>query len=230
MPTSAHKVMRQKWRRWLKRIERDVFDLLIARHIYEGIGAIVLDNRDIQRPGDVHSWMSRNYGTATAIGIRRQADLRSDVTSLARLLKNIADNADAVTRESHVSHYPARLRDAGDAWIDNFAGPARQALPSKIPLRHLRELRDAAGRVRQLVNKRIAHLDQKNVRRKPVTFQDIHDVIGLLDRTVVEYKLLLNAVSPQPSLLPTWNYDWWEVFYDPWIKSPPPGWRRRSLG
>ena len=102
--------------------------------------------------------------------------------------------------------------------------------PPRFLLRHLRELRDAARRVRQLVNKRIAHLDQKNVRRKPVTFQDIHDVIGLLDRTVVEYKLLLNAVSPQPSILPTWNYDWWEVFYDPWIKSPPPGWRRRSLG
>lgn len=133
MTTSAHKVMRQKCRRWLKRIERDVFDLLIARHIYEGIGAIVLNNRDIQRPGDVHSWMSRNYGTAIAIGIRRQADLRSDVTSLARLLKNIADNADAVTRESHVSHYSVRLRHAGDAWFDNFAGPARQALPSKIP-------------------------------------------------------------------------------------------------
>lgn len=218
---ATHKSLRQKWRRWLKRIERDVLDLVIAQHIYEGIGTIVLSNPAIQQPSDVHSWMSRNYGIATVIGIRRLTDTDPRSVSLARLLLDLAANPNAVTRESHVCRYRLDLRGAGEHWFDEFAGKGENTLPPKVPSRHLRQLTEAERRIRQLVNKRIAHLDQRNVRRKPVQFQEIHDVIRVIERTVIEYKLLLEGASPQPSLLPTWLYDWWEVFYQPWVKSPP---------
>jgi len=226
MTTSSYKTLRRKWRRWVKRIERDVLDLIIARHIYEEIGTVVRANPDIQRPSDVHSWIARNYGIATVVGIRRLTDTRSDSVSLARLLSDIASNAAAVTRESHVSHYPAHLRRAGEHWFDKFAGPGNDTLPTSVPQRRLRQLKAAERRIRQLVNKQIAHLDQKNVRRKPILFEEIHDVVTLIERTVIDYNVLLNAASPQPTLLPTWQYDWMRVFYQPWINSPPPGWRR----
>ncbi len=97
--------------------------------------------------------------------------------------------------------------------------------PPSIPTRLGHHTVSLVDRVHRLVNKQIAHLDQKNVKRKRITFQQIHDVISLLDRTVVEYNLLLNGASPQPSVLPTWDYDWMRVFYQRWVKSPPPGWQ-----
>lgn len=219
---AAPRSLRQKWRRWLKRIERDVLDLIIAQHIYEGIRTIVASNADIQRPGDVYRWISRNYGTAMVVGIRRLTDRRLDSLSLVRLLKDIADHSDAITRESHVCHYSkSGRRGAGDRWFDSFAGRGKRTLPKSIPRSHLRRVKLAAERIRRLVDTRIAHLDQKNVPRKPLKFTDIHNAIRLIEQTTIQYKLLLNAVSPQPSLLPIWQYDWWELFYKPWVKSPP---------
>ena len=201
---SDHKVMRARWRRWLKRVEADVIDLLIAKHIYKGVGKIVLANPVIQRPGDVHSWISRNYGTAAVIGIRRLTDIDTRSVSLARLLSDISSNAQAVTRESHVHRYnQAGLRDAGSLWFDKFAGKGTKTLPPLVPSGHLRQLQAAERRIRQLVNKQIAHLDQKNVRRKPIVFREIHDVSDMIDGMVVNYNLLLFGSSPQPSLLPT---------------------------
>lgn len=220
------KSMRQKWRRWLIRIETDIRDLLIAESIYDGIGKIVESNPDIQHPGDVHAWIQRNYGTAAVVGIRRLTDNRNDSISLTRLLSDIAKHSDSITRSSHVSCYRFCPRDAGEKWFDNFAGRGQITLPSKVPRSHLRELTKVAKRIRRIVDTRIAHLDQKNVSRKPLKFQDIHDAIEVIDKTTIKYKLLLNAASPQPTLLGTWQYDWESVFYQSWVKSPPQGWGR----
>lgn len=220
MPTPHPKVMRAKWRRWLKRIERDVYDLVIAQHIYEAIGIIVEANPAIQAPGDVHAWLSRNYGTTMVAGIRRLAVPRTDSVSLSGLLRDIADNSHAITRESHVCRYSSSgRRRAGNNWFDSFAGPGTTTLPTSVARSHLRQLKKATQRIRRFADTRIAHLDQKNVPRKPLRFDDIHNAIEVIEQTTIQYKLLLNAISP-PSLLPTWQYDWWKVFYRRWVESP----------
>ena len=219
------KVMRERWRRWLKRINTDLIDVLIAKHIYQEIGRIVLANEDIQRPGDVHDWISRCYGTTAVVGVRRLTDKRTDSVSLVRLLSEIREHPDAITRESHVCRYQPRLRGAGSHWFDEFAGAGRNTLPRSVPARHLRDLRQAEHRIRRVVDTQIAHLDQENRQRKPVTFQEVHDAIDIMDRIVVSYNLLLTGSSPQPSLVPTWTHDLCRVFYQAWVKNPPPGWQ-----
>lgn len=219
--------LRRKWRRWVKRLRPEVQDLVVSRYIYEVLGRIVQANKLVQSPNDFHTWVSRNYAFTAAVGVRRLADLTQPrrTISMAILLDDIARHPAAITRTSHVRRYSPDMRDAGEWWFDKFAGKGEKTLSSSIPTEDLRQITSAQQRIRVFVNQRIAHLSKRNTRRLPLKLREVHDTIGLIERTYLRYTILLEASAP-PTLLPTWQYDWKSVFYRPWIESPPPGWDR----
>ena len=70
-----------EWATWLRRITRDVQDLLFAREVYGTVGEMISANPQLQRPSHFYDYLARTYATHIAMGIRRQVDDRRDMGS-----------------------------------------------------------------------------------------------------------------------------------------------------
>lgn len=46
--------------------------------------------------------------------------------------------------------------------------------------------------------------------------QELEDVVGAMESTFLKYQRLLTGKAPS-HLLPTWQYDWTEIFARPWL-------------
>ena len=107
MVTTMAKI--EKWRRWIERIELDVRNLLVSREIYRGLDKIVRDNPSTHNPNDFVEWCFLNYSDLSQIAIRRQCTDRSDSVSLARLLNEIEQEPQVITRAWHqAEHLPEK--------------------------------------------------------------------------------------------------------------------------
>jgi hypothetical protein len=206
--------LRARWRRWMPRIHAEIRDLVISRHIFSTVADMVNKNESSRKHFDYHSWSIRNYAFCLSVSIRRLMDNDPRSVSLARLLDELSRNAQVVTRESHRCLWPARMRAAADPTFDGIAGVGEGHLPPGVPRHDLAQLGKAHRRTRMLVNKQLAHLDQRNLQRKPPSIAEMQDVVSLFEETFRKYGLLLKAWDPQ--YLPTWQYDWTSVFEVRW--------------
>lgn len=211
---SSGQALRARWRRWLPRIHREIQDLVISRHIFTTVGVIVRANEAAGRPSDYHRWSVRNYGFGLAVSIRRLLDKDGRSISMARLLDELSVNAMVVTRESHRHLWSKRVRAAADSTFDRIAGVEADHLPPSVPRRDLAKLWKAHKRIRVLVNKELAHLDQRNLKRRNPSIAEMQEVVSLFEETIRKYALLLKAWDPR--YLPTWQYDWTSIFEVPW--------------
>jgi len=208
--------VRRKWRRWLARLNTELTTLVISNEIFRRTAEIVRRNPSIQRPADFHRWLVRSHGVASLVAVRRLMDRRKDVVSLRRLLDDIASNHSALTRGSYVSFFEPDLKAWAHDQFDEIAGPASQNLPGEVPKRDLVDLQKRHERIRHLVNQQLAHLDARNLRRKPPSAHDLEDVVGAMESTFLKYQTLLTGKAAS-HLLPTWQYDWTEIFGRPWL-------------
>lgn len=203
---NSSKSIRKRWRHWLERLEPEITELQVSRHLFEEIREIIAANKKIQGPDDVHRWLFRNYAHTAAVGIRKMTDADKRSISLSRLLEEIEAHHTAVTRETCVSWYPKRIRRAGHSFFDEVAGNGRDILPASVPARDRRHLARAEKRNRIFVNKSVAHLDRRNLRRKLPKFNELHATIDLVEELFRKYKLLLAGACADP-LLPHWTSD-----------------------
>lgn len=218
-PNTKHRNLRRKWRGWVTRVEQELTNPVISRHIYNQVRKIVLANPDIRRPSDFHIWLVHNYFVATSVGIRRLTDADARSVSLTRLLHDIQRHSCALTRVSYVRPFPVWLKHAGSRQFDRFAGPGNTSLDPRIPQDDLKRIETKEKRIRKFVNKRVAHLDRRNRRFRPQRFDELDSMITLLERLFLKYKLLLTGISiSSNTLLPTWAYDWKAILREPWLR------------
>jgi hypothetical protein len=232
-------IRRTKWRRWIARLEDEFHSLLMARATFDTVHGIVRSNPRIQTPYHFHVWLVHNYVFAVSVRIRRLMDLGTrkgqESVSLLRLLKEIENSSSAMTRRSFLWRCHGEIRAAMGEEFDRIAGSGRASLPSAVPRRDRERLERAHRRIRRWVDKRFAHLDQRNLSLKPPTMDEMNRVVDLLAQTFLKYRLLLRSSScildpgrvhdpvrwyDRKSLLPPWQEDWTSVFEQAWI---PPG-------
>ena len=205
---------RRQWRAWVERIHRELDYQNISRRTFEEVGKIVLANDKIQEPSHFHEWLGRNYGLASAAAVRRLTDNRSDSISLVRLLTQISQDPGVVSRRSFVSMYEKPMTDLAHQKFDQLTGNRNAVfLPKKSVDKDLKEVRIVSARLRKFVNKRLAHLDQRNSLQKLPTFNDLHSVMKTLERIGLKYRFLLMAIETHDDSLPL---NWDAVFLEPW--------------
>jgi hypothetical protein len=73
-----------KWDGWLSTIHEQVRGLLVNRHIFREVQAIIQENPKIQLASSFYEWMGNTYATTAVIGVRRQLDKGHDSISFAR--------------------------------------------------------------------------------------------------------------------------------------------------
>jgi hypothetical protein len=208
-----------RWIRWLGKpqsggIWDDIIPMLASRQIWERYMEIVQANPAIQSPANFHQWVRVNYVVAQALAIRRQVDRDKRTVSLRRLMDEIIDRPEVVSRERYLSLYEeAGLGDIGAKDWERLVGSRDYLDPAEVE-QDVADLVAASGPIRELVNKQIAHRDQQAL-RSDVTFNQLHTVIDMLAELYVKYVRLLSATSTSMKVaMDAWD----EIFRHPWIE------------
>ena len=199
---------------WLPRISAEITELHHFRRIWTDLS----DALDAQ--GDPERWYFRNvftrmYVDAQTSCLRRQIDLDSRSVSLARLMTTLRDHPKIMTRE----HWLGLWTVPGEGWkkqanetFDRFAGGSGDQLSPEVIDDHLIELNDTNSKIRELVNKRVAH----SSKREPlgITLEDLDQAINSAGTMLTEYTLILTATS-YGKIEPTMQGDWLSPFRRP---------------
>lgn len=209
----------EKWRRWLKPIYNDIVSLLMNRDTFWGIQEIIKSNvySKIETRGHVYEYIGHTYVAYMAMGIRRQIKQDKDSISLLRLLTEIKENPQILSREYYVGLYKGSnvAEFAGD-FFDPLSGKYKAHISPDMVGSDIEKLREIVSKVEAFADRRIAHHDT----REPdlPRFKDMDESLGALEEMYKKYHSALTAECIA-NLTPTVSYDWTEIFTVPWIKS-----------
>lgn len=131
--------IKSRWRRQIRRIQRETTYAFHNRIIFREVMRMFRHNPALHQDGaTVHDWIVGMYGRDQLMAVRRELDGQSGVINLIKLLHEIEQRPDVITRRGYL-----RFSVGQDGWVRGRA------------LRHFREL-EAAG---------TTHIDPAIVRR-----------------------------------------------------------------
>jgi len=160
--------------------------------------------------------MGNVYATTTVIGIRRQLDTDKDSVSFARLLKEIQENSEVLSRDRYVALHEGSVIPVqiASSHFDRFAGAGYPYVNSARVDLDLCILKQKAAGIRKFANKRIAHFDRSDFANLP-TYAELDDCLDYLEDLLKKYLALFRA--EMHSIIPVWQFDWKAIFRVPWI-------------
>ena len=226
----------------METIRNGITGLLQDTNMFWEVQDIIRANPRIQKPSAFNRYLARTYLSHALAGLRRQIKPHKDSISFIRLLEDIADNPEQLSRSFYRS--PRSHSDAPDICQRESEGTLRLAeagitdssqLQKLINMDDFAKYADASGThvcpqmakddrnslksaveaCEEYADKRIAHLDKDEPELVP-TFGELDECIKLLDKTYVKYHLLFYAEG-MDTLMPTYQYDWKKVFLEPWL-------------
>jgi hypothetical protein len=205
---------------WLDVILKDVQDLLLDDHIFWEFQKLVDANPKFKEsPGLFTQWMASSFIQATATGVRRQAKINDDSSSLARFLAEVEKYPNLVSRAHYMSLYAGKEPwhvEMGEHDFDNVAGAGAAQLPIDLIRQHIADLKTAVDGIEHYVDRRVAHYDKRGLAKPTPTFADLTDALATLERLVILYWRLLKGAS-NTNLLPTILFDWQQIFRFVWL-------------
>jgi hypothetical protein len=217
----------EKWRRWIDgQMQNEIVTMHLHRATWRRVQAIIEHNGQLP---ESYWWefMSDIYASSQAAAVRRQVYADTDAASLGRLISEIADDAEKLTRGfwfgcwgTPDSEGERIVREHG--WQTHYAGDVGRHLDPAIPAADLADLRAASTKVTDYVDRHIAHSDHRPIpsTRLP-TLGDVHDAIDKVGFLFTKYTNLLTA-STWAFLEPVLQHDWEAVFRVPWMRGSGP--------
>jgi hypothetical protein len=198
-------------------IHDEVQQLLVAEHIFWGTQKMIKHNKKLHKPSAYYQYMGDAHASMVLTGIRRQIKIDSQSISLARLLSEIRDNCEKISRDYYRELYVgSTVEDLAGVDFDRLAGKGSSHYLKNRATRDLNALKSRARECEAFADRRIAHRDTREPTTVP-TFSNASRAIKLMDRLWCKYNLLLNA-NHTDTLMPTFQYDWAEAFNVPWRK------------
>jgi len=205
----------RRWRRWFETIRNQIHEMALDRYVYREVMAMVDANQNLKVPSIFYDWMQRVYVHDMTIVIRRLVDWDKRTVSLIRLMREIEDHPEVITRRRFVAGYRGWLKRLGHKDFERFAQRAANQIDPRVIRRHRRELVAAQRRLREFVNRHVAHRSRRPLRRLP-TYAELDACLDLLERLAKDYTLLLEQ-SGLSRVVPIIQYDWKRPFQFPWI-------------
>lgn len=203
-PSFDHHVVR--WQGWVRQIEDDVFNLWFDDNRYHQLQEIA--------PGEAHEdfigWVGGVVLDSLALGVRRQADLRTDCITLARLASDVAEQPNAfLSAPWFIALLPSIPNDLESVSAGDIQRTATEDLQS------LRELSEGT---RQAVNKTLAHWSTPAERTAvSLHLREVRNVTAHLRGMLNRYRFALTGSMALAGPVP--EYDWLEALVMPWISS-----------
>lgn len=209
-----------KWVKWLDRINDDITMLHADRQIWREMMNLLQAKQQIPEREFMMSWITQQSVAALAMGIRRQRDRRTDVISLARLLQEIKDNPDVLTRDRFVEQtcVPGAddyLRSAMHKTFDRWAGDDGPNVNPELIKERIDHLDSAVEKIVHHVNKKLAHTDEGEP-PTGFTYGELDKAMNKIGDLLVDLHLLLKCAS-LTSADPTIQVPWRRAFVMPWL-------------
>jgi len=206
----------RKWLKWLKVIHDEVLDLVISKDIFWEVQNIIKTNRRIHQPSDFYSYLGNTYVSHAVMGVRRQLKVDNQSISFARLLEEIVDRPQTLSREYYVGLYKgSAVEDLAEGFFDKFSGTSQVHVCPHMVCNDLAQIKEVARRCEDFADRRVAHRDKRGPRVLP-RFDDLDTCIECLDKLYTKYHRMFHAQG-NGSLMPKYQYDWKAVFREPWI-------------
>ena len=205
-----------KWNKWLDVIYSEITSLSVNREIFWEVQDIVKNNPKVQKPSSFYDFLGKAYVTLVFMGVRRQVKIDKGSISFARLLKEICETPEVLSRTRFVALYKGSTSEQfANRHFDKFAGKAVSHVDPTLVNLDLGKLKAKAQKCEEYADKRVAHIDKGRMKNIP-TFTDIDDCIDFLEELMKKYYLLFRGISLR-SILPVWQYDWKAIFREPWL-------------
>lgn len=212
------------WEDWIERIWLDVCWLRDTESVWNELIDMVETNPEIPEPGPFLDWIRDLYAVFVAVGIRRQADPGNenfaDVVTLRRLLDDIAEHPEQISREAYIARYdPDRwLIKQGHAVFDRYAGFGGAFVDPAVVRADVAKLKSVTGNVSKYVNKHVAHHSEQAPKQMP-RYKDLTKSLNEISELLKRYYLLVK-VATLVSTTPTRQENWKLPFLVPWAPNP----------
>ena len=217
MTIEAH---RQQLVGWMKTVFEKVQEVIINDHVFWEVQGIIEKNPRFKNvPGFFNQWMASTLIHSAAVAIRLQNTTGRNTISLRRVLEDLQQHPEVISRAYFVGLYRKEdgRQDVAHRTFDNIAGDKSGSLNPQRVRGDLRKLQSLSKKIHHYTNMRIAHYDERGLESDIPTFDDLTEALKGLEELVIKYTLITEARSVS-RLLPTVQFDWQKVFYFPWIE------------
>jgi hypothetical protein len=206
----------EAWKKSLNGITDDITELVLNKYFYTELANNIQTNPKINTGNHFWNFLKENYIAAMVLGICRQVDTDERSESLLRLLNELFDDAETLTKAWYVSQYSSAPINLGAGDFERHFGSQNFVDPSII-YSDIGKLLFATKEIKKFRHKRIAHKNKNDKLKFSLTFDSLHETINVIEAIAVKYNLLLNQTGyPDNSLLPVIQYDWEDIFNHPW--------------
>lgn len=196
-------------------IRSQVIELALSRHLYREVTGMIAANPRLQVPSIFYDWMRRVYLRDMTLGIRRLVDWDPRAVSLVKLMQELEDHPEVISRRRFVRPYRRDLKELAHRDVDRWARPGARQIDPRVIRQDRRQLVSAQRRLREFVNRYVAHRSRRPMRRLP-TYADLDACVDLLERLITRYARLLEQAS-MATVVPVIQYDWKRPFRVVWI-------------
>lgn len=190
---------RTQWIEDLKRVGDDLYVVDCSHALFTR-----LEESARAAPWIQHEFLMRHleawHRDYILMALRRETDRDSRSVSLVRLIGDIAARRIRFTRSDFSDCYEANgLREWGeipDRRFDELCGMKNcSAYPAHRAFRHMEWINSASNCIRQIVNKEIAHRDQK-AKQRSLRKQHVRRVLAAMRRLQAHYQELATGSTP----------------------------------
>ena len=182
---------------------------------------IVKKNEHLDKRSMFFGFFISTYGDSLVMGIRRQVkETNDDSISLAKLLSEISENPELITRSDFYELYqdadPFLKALHMQKSFDEFADPNSSFINGERVRSDLRKLKEICLKAENYADKKVAHWD-KTEPSLDFTLEDIFKALDYLGELIQRYSVLLFAINLD--LHPHPQYPVFHIFQEPWILS-----------
>ena len=205
----------EKWRKWMRRIETDIRTVLSHHHMLCEVADMIIKNPDLPEKHIFYGCWGNMRLTYVLIGLRRQVKPDKDSITFIGLLKEIEQTPEELSWE----YYSSVRNDDGEVAqceFREYANPSSLTYICRQKVKaDIEKLESISAKHTKFTNKRIAHLDKRELKAIP-TYEELNACLRLLERKYLKYKLLFFAEGDN-TLLPPLAEQWKEIFRKPWL-------------
>ena len=214
-----------KWRRWLGEIKQQVYSVMQSRHVYNETVAIIHANKSLPKTSVFYGQLQVWYADSVIMAIRRQAKIDRQAISLARLMDEMRENPELISREYWTDLCKGYVvEEFSDRMFDHLAGRGAKHVDPTVVEADLVRFRNSLRSCERWADKRVAHFDAGKA-PKPPTFGELDEALESLDEMLKKYFNLVTA-DAIAFTTPEIQYNWKRIFEHPWM--PPVGDRAAS--
>ena len=177
-----------KWDLMIKEIDIYLTNIMESRFFFREFIEIIENNSELPANNHFLVWIWENYLYSNSMGVRRLMDHDKRTNSFYNLLDEIKENPEILSRK----RYASLFQDTGfkddhtyiNLCFDRLVGVGNEHIQPDDIQKEIDMLVKKYEKLREYINKRIAHLDKGKVKKLP-TVGDLDECIDLLEKLYI---------------------------------------------